>query len=165
MGVAFKKVGKAVKKDAKKILKIKVHVRPKDCKCAPHKKGAKKPVAKKAKKVTKKAKKVVKKVVKKAAKNPVAKKAAKKPVAKKAAAKKPVAKKPAAKKPVSPATPHRKLFDIRPVLACLGTGACATALATACVVEGTFTAEAGCVAAGGVLAVMGCKDAVDACIG
>merc|ERR1712178_278397 len=71
----FKKVGKQVKAHAS-LMKIKVHVRPKDCKCSPHKKVIhkvgkplkitmkKKAHAKKGKKVAKKAKKVVKKAKK-----------------------------------------------------------------------------------------------------
>merc|ERR1712113_214645 len=100
----FKKVGQQVKGHAK-LMKIKVHVRPKDCKCTPkkkaihkvgkplfHKKKAagKKPkkVVKKPKKVVKKAKKVTKKVAKKVALKKAAKKAAPKKAAKKVAPKK-----------------------------------------------------------------------------
>merc|ERR1711937_590729 len=110
--LVFKKGGKAIKKAAKKHMKIKVHIRPKDCKCVPHKKGKKvvkkavKKAVKKGKKVAKKAakkgKKVAKKAAKKVAPKKVIKKAAPKKVVKKAAPKKVVKKvvkrAPAAKK-------------------------------------------------------------------
>merc|ERR1712019_17087 len=60
--------------------------------------------------------------------------------------------------------PQRKLISWGQISGCLGTGACAAAVFTACVVEGVFTAEASCVAAGGVLAVAGCPDAVKSCV-
>jgi len=50
------------------------------------------------------------------------------------------------------------------MLGCLGFGACSAALASSCVVAGTFTAEAGCVAAGGVLSVIGCGGAIKDCV-
>merc|ERR1712110_1280794 len=81
----FHKVGKSVKAHAK-LMKVKVHVRPKDCKCTWEKR-----VVHKIKLTLKK--KGVKKAVKKVVKPKVVKKAAKKAVAKNVAPKKVASKK------------------------------------------------------------------------
>merc|ERR1719454_1015961 len=50
-------------------------------------------------------------------------------------------------------------------MGCLGTGACATAIGTACVHGTVFTAGTACLAAAGVLGTMGCADAAKSCVG
>merc|ERR1712054_158720 len=78
----FHKVGKQVKAHAK-LMKVKVHVRPKDCKCTPKKKAVHKMKLKLKLGAKKAAKKVVKKkAAKKVVKKKAAKKAAKKVVKK-----------------------------------------------------------------------------------
>merc|ERR1711862_206093 len=61
--------------------------------------------------------------------------------------------------------PKRRAVTFGQIMGCLGSGACGAAVAAACVTEGTVTLEAGCLAAGGILANLGCTDAVKSCVG
>merc|ERR1712072_1641125 len=68
------------------------------------------------------------------------------------------------KRELKAVAPKRRAVDAGQVMACLGTGACGAAVGIACGLIGEFTLETSCIAMGGVLAVMGCTDAVKSCI-
>merc|ERR1711939_443392 len=59
----------------------------------------------------------------------------------------------------------RRMVTLGQLMGCLGSGACAAAVAAACVTEGVVTVGTGCLAAGGVLATIGCTAAVQSCVG
>merc|ERR1711939_980061 len=63
------------------------------------------------------------------------------------------------------AAKNRRMVTFSQLMGCLGSGACAAAVGTACVHAGVFTAGTACLAAAGVMGTLGCADAVKSCVG
>merc|ERR1711939_1294601 len=63
------------------------------------------------------------------------------------------------------AAKKRRMVTFSQLMGCLGSGACAAAVGTACVHAGVFTAGTACLAAAGVMGTLGCADAVKSCVG
>merc|ERR1712046_249117 len=61
-------------------------------------------------------------------------------------------------------SPKRRNLDLGQIAGCLGGGLCGLAFAGECGVTGLETMGVGCLAGGGVLAMMGCTDAIKSCV-